>query len=101
MEKLLLNRGMLLLIWIAFASVVSFGITLWDKYLAQSKGKKRISEKALFSWALLGGALSMFFAMKVIAHKTKHKRFMIGLPIIICFQAFVAFVLWKKGIISF
>jgi uncharacterized membrane protein YsdA (DUF1294 family) len=29
---------------------------------------------------LVGGALPMYITMKLIRHKTKHKKFMLGLP---------------------
>ena len=29
----------------------------------------------------LGGALPMYVTMRIIRHKTKHKKFMIGLPV--------------------
>ncbi|MBQ5843177.1 MAG: DUF1294 domain-containing protein, partial [Clostridia bacterium] len=47
----------------------------------------RIPEKTLFLTALFGGSLAMYITMLVIRHKTKHKRFMIGLPVIALAQA--------------
>lgn len=37
----------------------------------------------------LGGALLEFLTMKIIQHKTRHKKFMIGLPVMIFAQAFL------------
>ena len=68
------------------ASTLAFSLTLYDKWVAVSKAGRRISEKSLFICALIGGALSMFITMKAMRHKTRHKRFMIGLPVIILFQ---------------
>lgn len=59
------------------------------------KGKRRISEKALFIWSLLGGSVGMYLTMLAIRHKTKHKRFMIGLPLIIILQVFAAAAVFK------
>ncbi len=36
---------------------------------------------------LVGGALLEFLTMKIIRHKTRHKKFMIGLPVMIIIQA--------------
>ena len=38
----------------------------------------------------LGGAGAMLITMLMIRHKTKHIKFMLGLPIILVFQAVVA-----------
>lgn len=59
-----------------------------DKIKA-ARGLWRISEKTLFAVSLIGGAAGMLLCMKTIRHKTCHKRFMIGLPIIIVLQIMV------------
>lgn len=73
------------LVYIAAVSVAALFITVYDKRAAVC-GKWRISEKMLFFTALLGGSVSMYLTMKTVRHKTRHKRFMIGLPIIIILQ---------------
>lgn len=83
------NIRFLIFAWILVASVVAFAITICDKYKAVYRSKKRISERALFTWAALGGAFVMLLTMKAISHKTKHKRFMIGLPVIILIQTLI------------
>ena len=74
------------LIYFAAVSVITAVITSLDKYKAK-KGAFRISEATLFILALLGGALSEYLTMHLIRHKTLHKRFMIGLPVIILIQS--------------
>lgn len=64
-----------------FAAVV----TLVDKRKS-IKGKWRVSEKNLFIIALLGGSVGMYITMRIIRHKTRHNRFMIGLPAIFILQ---------------
>ena len=73
------------LIYFLIISLVTAIITATDKYKAR-KGRFRISEKALFLLAVMGGALSEYLTMRLIRHKTLHKRFMIGLPLIIILQ---------------
>lgn len=82
-------------------SFITAAITFADKIKAK-KSKRRISEKTLFILAFFGGSLSEYITMKLIRHKTLHKRFMIGLPVIIIFQLLliIMFFLWKKGIIQ-
>lgn len=66
-------------------SLVTAIITAIDKYKAK-KGAFRVSEATLFFLAVIGGALAEYFTMRLIRHKTLHKRFMIGLPLIIILQ---------------
>ncbi len=68
------------LIYFAFISAFAVITTIIDKRNA-IKGKRRISEDFLLTIGLIGGALGEYITMKAIHHKTKHKKFMIGLPI--------------------
>ena len=70
------------LIYWAIISVVTVIATVYDKRSAR-KGGQRVSEAMLILLALLGGAVAELFVMKKIRHKTLHKKFMIGLPLII------------------
>lgn len=71
-----------LLIFFGFMSFAAFVMTIYDKLAAQA-GKRRISEKALMTVGFFGGAIGMYVTMQLIRHKTKHKKFMTGLPIFI------------------
>lgn len=53
-----------------------------DKKNAQ-KNKWRTKEQDIFQLAIFGGALGVFLGMKLFRHKTKHKQFTIGIPIIL------------------
>ncbi len=82
----------LLVIYLAVIAVVAVVVTAADK-LAAKKGAWRIPEATLMLIGLFGGALPMYVTMKTIRHKTKHKKFMIGLPLEIAFHAVFACVL--------
>lgn len=83
------------LIYFLIISFYSIMLTCSDKRLAK-RSSWRVPEKKLFTAALLGGALAMYITMRAIRHKTLHKRFMIGLPVIILLQtAEVVFVVIK------
>ena len=56
-----------------------------DKSRARRKAW-RISEKALFSCALIGGSIGMIAGMYAFRHKTKHWYFKYGLPAILLVQ---------------
>ena len=84
-----------LLIYLAAISFLSPLICYYDKYAARHK-KQRISEKTLFLLSLLGGAAAMYITMCIIRHKTKHTKFMLGLPAIILVQTAIIFLICFK-----
>ena len=57
------------------------------------KNKWRIPEKILLGIAVLGGSLGCIAGMKLFRHKTKHLRFSVGLPVILCLQIIFAIIL--------
>ena len=76
----------------SLAAFAAFGL---DKYKAKA-GKWRIPERTLFLLALLGGGIGAFLGMKVFDHKTMHKQFVIGIPVIMVIQAvLLGWYLWK------
>ncbi len=76
----------LLVIYIVLIGVVAVAITVGDKTAAK-RNKWRVPEATLMIIGLFGGALPMFVTMKIIRHKTKHMKFMIGLPLEIALHA--------------
>ncbi|MBR2413507.1 MAG: DUF1294 domain-containing protein [Clostridia bacterium] len=69
----------ILLLYAAVISLITAAVTVYDK-IAAKKGAWRIPEKTLLLLALTGGAAAELAVMLAIRHKTKHKKFMIGLP---------------------
>jgi uncharacterized membrane protein YsdA (DUF1294 family) len=63
-------------------ALMMFGI---DKWKAQH-GKWRIPEATLLFLALIGGSIGALCGMKLFHHKTQHKKFYIGIPIILLLQ---------------
>ena len=66
-------------------------VTVYDKLIAGT-GKRRVPEQTLFLLALIGGAPMMYLTMLLIRHKTLHKRFMLGLPLILLLQVFLFWI---------
>ena len=65
----------------------------------KSKSKKamwRISERALIIIALVGGSVGALLAMKMFRHKTKHKKFTLGVPFILVLQIILLLLLLVK-----
>ena len=74
-------------------SVLSVLITVFDKLSAKAGGR-RIPEKVLFLFAALGGSVAMYITMRLIRHKTQHKSFMIGIPVIFIVEAAAVIALY-------
>lgn len=63
-------------------SIVTVVLTIYDKIAAKRRAF-RISEATLILCALLGGSVAELITMLLIRHKTRHIKFMLGLPLII------------------
>ena len=61
-----------------FVTMLVYGI---DKFKAK-KGKWRIPESTLLLLAVLGGSIGAWLGMRVWRHKTQHKKFNYGIPVI-------------------
>jgi len=79
----------LIIIYAAAMNIAAAVVTIKDKEAAKHK-KWRIPEKTLFIVAALSGCITMYITMHLIHHKTKHKRFMIGIPVIFICEVFAA-----------
>lgn len=73
-------------VYIAVISIIGWILPYADKKRAKN-GSWRIPEKTLFIVSALGGSVAMYASMKKYRHKTKHKRFMVGIPCIMIAQA--------------
>ncbi len=59
-----------------------------DKYFAKNN-MYRISEKTIFLIAIMGGSIGSIIGMYQFRHKTKHRQFTIGLPVVIFTQIMI------------
>ncbi|TMN21129.1 DUF1294 domain-containing protein [Lentibacillus cibarius] len=67
-------------------NVIAFILMAIDKHKAKKKAF-RISERTFWVLGFFGGALGVFLAMRQYRHKTKHRSFIIGIPMLIFLQA--------------
>ena len=75
-----------IIIYALFAlNLLTFLIYGIDKFKAK-KAKWRISEATLILLAVIGGSIGAWLGLKVWRHKTQHKKFYIGIPIILTLQ---------------
>ena len=70
-------------------NIVTFILYGIDKYKA-TKGKWRISEATLLTMAAIGGSIGAWAGMRLWHHKTMHKKFKYGIPVIIILQVALA-----------
>ena len=81
----------LILIYLVAINVVTFFMYGIDKWKAK-RSKWRISEATLLGMAVIGGSIGAWLGMRVWHHKTMHKKFQLGIPLIIVVQ--IAMVIW-------
>lgn len=90
----------LLLIYITLVSVITFIVFGIDKLKAK-KSWWRIPESTLMVLAVIGGSIGALLGMYVFHHKTLHKKFTIGIPVILILQiAVVAFIFIRFDIFT-
>ena len=74
-----------ILLYVFCVSVVAVIVTAVDKHNAKSH-RRRVPERTLMLLSALGGSVAMYATMRLIRHKTRHKKFMLGIPCIIVLQ---------------
>lgn len=77
-----------MVLYLVVINIISFFLMGVDKHRA-IRHQWRISEKALFLSALLGGSVGSIFGMYGFHHKTRHWYFVIGMPVIFFCQTAV------------
>lgn len=85
MDVFLSDPRHILYVWMAAVSFVLFLTMGADKRRA-IQGRRRVPEARLFLLALLGGAAGGWLGMYTFRHKTKHRKFIIGFPLIAVVQ---------------
>ena len=74
-----------ILIYLLVINLITFLAMYIDKRRAKW-GKWRIKESTLFTLVLLGGGIGGIVGMRVLRHKTKKTRFVIGFPAILIIE---------------
>lgn len=81
---------MVLIVYLIIINLIGFIIMGIDKRRAREKAW-RIQEKTLFFIAIIGGSIGSILGMQVFRHKTKHKKFTIGMPCILIVQFIILY----------
>ena len=69
-----------LVVYLCIINALSFLLMLIDKQKAKKK-RWRIPERTLLGVSAIGGSLGGLLGMYLLRHKTLHKRFAIGIPL--------------------
>ena len=80
-----MNISEIVIIYLVVINVATFFTFGIDKLKAKH-AKWRIREAALLTLAVLGGSIGAWLGMKVWHHKTMHKKFKYGIPLILLVQ---------------
>lgn len=80
------------MIWIYLIAINIVGFLVMGIDKAKAKAKAwRIPEKTLLTIAVLGGSIGVWLGMEIFRHKTKHKQFKYGVPLIFVIEIVVWF----------
>ena len=82
----------LILLYLLIVNALGFLLMLVDKRKAQ-KNLWRIPESTLLLMAAIGGSVGSLAGMYKFRHKTKHMKFVLGVPAILIAQIVVVYLL--------
>ena len=89
--------GFYILYYLIAINIITFFIYGIDKLKAK-KGKWRIPESTLLLLAIIGGSIGAWLGIKVWHHKTLHKKFKYGIPLIVIAQIAMAVYIFRENI---
>ena len=81
-----------LLYYLIVINILTFAVYGIDKWKAK-QGSWRISEATLLMLAVIGGTIGALLGMQVWRHKTMHKKFKYGLPLILLAQIVLIYLI--------
>ena len=91
----MMNIILYYLLAVNIATFLLYGV---DKYKAK-KNQWRISEATLLTMAAIGGSIGAWAGMRLWHHKTMHKKFKYGIPVIIMMQIALVTYLHTNNIV--
>ena len=84
-------------LWLLLINLAALALMGRDKALARREGGRRISGRALFLTALLGGSAGAILGMQLFRHKTRHWYFAVGMPAILIAQLALAWLILRTA----
>lgn len=92
--------GRMIFLYLLAVNIITFIVFGIDKQRAKNH-EWRISEATLIGFAVIGGSVGALVGMRFFRHKTKHKKFTVGIPVILMIQAVapvIFMVALRKGL---
>ena len=89
--------GFYILYYLIAINIITFFIYGIDKLKAK-KGKWRIPESTLLLLAIICGSIGAWLGIKFWHHKTLHKKFKYGIPLIVIAQIAIAVYIFRENI---
>lgn len=89
-----MDKISLLLSYTIIINLIGFSIMGYDKRKA-IKHEWRIRERTIFILGMLGGCIGVLLGMITFHHKTKHKKFVYGIPGILLLQLLALMIILK------
>ena len=83
-----------IILYLVVINVVAFLAFGLDKLKAKADAW-RIPEKTLLGLAIIGGSVGAILGMRTFRHKTRHKQFSVGLPVILALQLILVVLLLR------
>lgn len=88
------DTELIFLVYLSFINIVAFITIAIDKRKAKKKNY-RISENTLIIISIVGGSIGTLLGMTIFRHKTKKKKFCIGVPIIYLINQFMILMVFN------
>ena len=88
---------LLILSYLILTNFIGFALMGIDKHKA-IKGAFRIPEATLFVVAIIGGSIGSILGMYTFRHKTRHKKFVYGMPAVLLIQLLIIYLFWKAPV---
>ena len=93
LSQLISNHFLIFFIYFLAINCITFLVFYVDKLKAK-KNQYRIQEKTLLILSVLGGTIGALLSIQTFRHKTQHKKFTIGIPIILTLQIVILILIF-------
>ena len=84
-----------IVLYLCIINALAFLLMLIDKQKAK-KNRWRIPEATLLGVSAIGGSVGGLLGMCLLRHKTLHKRFSIGIPLMLVAHLAIAYLLFFR-----
>ena len=87
----------IIITYVITINLIAFFLMGLDKWKARKRAW-RIPEVTLFLFAIFSGSIGSILGMFLFHHKTRHWYFLYGLPLILCVQLLLIYLIWHSPV---